>query len=288
MKKKLKIPQPFLLAALLMICSVGLPILMLRLGDMSRYGSVEQEPLPYNLNVEQEPYSVSEKMEILESQRYDQGRDSLTTAEQDLIGSELWNSGTVEDVVGKKLAAICTDLGISVPKAEITRGAMLTITDRSKPALSLRLWAIVLEGQSEYVDLVLDVDTGYVYTFLISGMAGEEVSKTDNQRLYKALMGQIDAAGQWYLEEAEALMFDDSGLAIFHLMNESDSIGWHTLAGATEEDAPEEAEKIGVVLSSEIVQAIHRTQADEKPVPTVVPLPSSPSDFKKPASPSDA
>ena len=287
-KPKLKIPQPFLLAALLIVCSVGLPILMLQMGDLSRYGRVQQEALPYNLNVEQEPYFVSEKMKMLEMQRNDDRLDSLTMAEQDLIGSELWNSGTVEDVVSKKLAAICSALDISVPRLEITEARMFTITDRAKPALSLRLWTLVLNGQDEYVDLWLDVDTGYVYTFLISGMAGEEAPKTKDQRIFEAVISQIDAGGQWYLEEPLSLMVDDSGLAVFYLVNEDDCIGWHTLTGAVQEEAVEEAEKYGVQLPPEVTQTMIQTPASEFTESVTDAEPASPSNIKKPSSPSDA
>ena len=95
--KKLKIPVTVLLAALLLLFSAGLPVLLLNLGDLGRSGRAVQEPLPYNLNVQQEPYSIVEKMNLI--QCYDDGSEFVTVAETELIGSELWERGLVQAVV---------------------------------------------------------------------------------------------------------------------------------------------------------------------------------------------
>ena len=212
--KKLKIPVTVLLAALLLLFSAGLPVLLLNLGDLGRSGRAVQEPLPYNLNVQQEPYSIVEKMNLI--QCYDDGSEFVTVAETELIGSELWERGLVQDVVNKKLAAICDALGLQVPELEIVYGITFTVTDRRKPALSLRMWAVELQNEWRNCSLILDVDTGAVYGFLMGkNSEAETLPAIKEDQLFSVLRQQIQSDGSWSRDDTTALLFEEAGMATF-------------------------------------------------------------------------
>lgn len=242
--KKLKIPITYLLAGLLLLCSAGLPVAILQLGDLRRFGKTEQEPLPYNLNVEQEPYSVVEKMYLI--QCYEEGREFVTVAETELIGSELWDQGLVQDVVNKKLAIICDALGMRVPELKIVYGITLTVADRRKPALSLRLWAVELQNDWRSCSLILDVDTGAVYGFRMGkNSESETLPAIKEDVIFSVLRQQVQSDGSWDRDDTTALLYEEAGMATFIFDSGSWDFSW----------SPGEVSLITPAAASEIASA---------------------------------
>ena len=223
--KKLRIPLQFLLAAVLLISSVGLPIAVLGLGDLRRNGKISQEPLPYNLNVEQEPYSTIEKLEII--CQFNGQNDSVTLAQQDLKETELWNQGLVQDVVDQTLAVCCRALGVYVPDMEIAGAIQFTFTDIKKPALSVRVWGLELSGaQAETGTMVLDMDTGLIYSFELGSNRSNRWN-VETEAVYAVLQSQLVDAGDWYRkDESTAVLRTDEGAAYFDLAADEWWIGW--------------------------------------------------------------
>ncbi|MGI6028593.1 MAG: hypothetical protein ACOX81_04195 [Candidatus Heteroscillospira sp.] len=239
---KRKIPTPYILAGLLLLCAVGLPIAALRLGDLNRLNHVRQEPLPYNLSVQQEPYSTAEKLEIL--MNYDGMEENMTMAQQALIGSELWNRGLVQDVVDKKLAEICGTLNWEKPELEIKEGIIAVVTDKRKPALSLRVWGVELAGAEYNCQFILDVDTGSVYGFYMGTVDGEkkEADFPDVDRIYNALTGQVSSGGSWWRSGKEVAVLGENDVeAYFSIFSTEWDFGWTPDSVLSVTAAPETA-----------------------------------------------
>lgn len=217
--KKLRLPMTYVLAALLLICSIGLPIGILRLGDIARFEKVEQEPLPYNLSIEQEPYSTLEKLSLI---MHANEEDRVTIATQDLTLGETWSSGFVADIAAKNLAAITSKLGIGT-KLEVYSAEMLTLVDRAKPSLSARYWIIQFEGDGERAHLLLDVDTGQIPQF---EYFSEGEIKVNSSGVFEVLSSQVNDVGYWDLGENSATFYEENGVIVFHIDSSENYLGW--------------------------------------------------------------
>lgn len=208
--KKLKPSVNFLLAIALVLGSTALPVIALYFGDFGLLNGVQQESSDYIFKVDQEPYSIAEKLNLI--MRMDYADENVAVVDQKLKDTSNWTNGVLQSATETALQSVLQPLGMHMGTPVISDESMqYIIADSAKPSLYVRCWTLVGSTDNCDFEMIIDVDTGIIYTL---GLWNNSFL-VDSQAVFQQVMlDQFDGTA-YQVSENLVILYEDKGEVVW-------------------------------------------------------------------------